>query len=148
MSLSAAPADTPRLNVTFGQVGIDRHVDNPQRYGIEYRLQPFGNYRLIPSLGLVWVDSGANFLYGELKRDFPFADNVVLTPSFGVGIFQDSTEFRLGQTLEFRSGLEVAYQFTTGYRLGLALFHMSNGGLARENPGAEALVISLSLPIH
>lgn len=106
-----ATQDPALLNLTFGQVGIDRHVNNPWRYGIEYRLRSFGDYRLIPSVGFSWVDNGASFLYGELRHDFWLADGLVLTPSFGLGAFNESTEFRLGKTLEFRSGLEIAYQF-------------------------------------
>ena len=70
-----------------------------------------------------------------------------MIPSFGVGIFTDSDEIELGNELEFRSGVELAYQFRNKIRAGIAIFHLSNGGISSENPGTEALVISVCIPI-
>jgi hypothetical protein len=47
-----------------------------------------------------------------------------------------------------RSGIEVAYRFYERSRVGLALFHLSNGGLADKNPGTEVLALSLSVPLQ
>lgn len=139
--------DQPLLNFTVGQVGIDQHLDNSWRYGIEYRFSPLTRYRLVPSIGIAVGDNDANFIYAELRRDFRFADHWVLTPSFGLGRFNNRPRFNLGQSLEFRSGLEVSRQFNHGYRLGVALFHLSNGGLSDQNPGTEAVVLSFSVPL-
>lgn len=139
--------DHPLLNATVGQVGIDQHLDNSWRYGIEYRFSPLTRYRLVPSIGIAVGDNDANFVYAELRRDFRFAEHWVLTPSFGLGRFNNRPRFNLGQSLEFRSGLEVSRQFNQRYRLGVALFHLSNGGLSDQNPGTEEVVLSFSIPI-
>ncbi|MFN2339289.1 MAG: acyloxyacyl hydrolase [Gammaproteobacteria bacterium] len=102
---------------------------------------------LVPSVGFAVSDSGANFIYADLKKDFFLTPHWYLTPSFGVGHFNETDQFRLGQALEFRSGLEGGYRFNNDYRLGLAIFHLSNGGLADENPGTEALVRSFTMPL-
>lgn len=137
----------PLLNVTVGQVGIDQHLDNSWRYGIEHRFSPLTRYRLVPSVGIAVGDNHSNFIYAELRRDFRFAEHWVLTPSFGLGRFNNRPRFNLGQSLEFRSGLEVSRQFNQGYRLGVALFHLSNGGLSDQNPGTEEVVLSFSIPL-
>jgi len=69
-----------------------------------------------------------------------------LIPGFGAGVFDDSADIELGNTLEFRSGIELAYQFRNKVRMGVALFHLSNGGIGGDNPGTEALVFSVSIP--
>lgn len=139
--------ERPLLNFTVGQVGTDRRLDNPWRYGIEYRFSPLTRYRLVPSVGVAVGSNDSSFIYAELRRDFRFADHWLLTPSFGLGRFNNRPQFDLGKSLEFRSGLEISYQFDQGYRLGVAVFHLSNGGLSDENPGTEAAVLSFSIPL-
>jgi hypothetical protein len=50
--------------------------------------------------------------------------------------------------LEFRSGIAVTRRLASGARLGLAGYHVSNGGLHRPNNGAETLVLFLTLPVR
>lgn len=138
---------SPLLTLTAGQAGIRQHIESPGCYGLEYRMRPVGRFGLVPAVGFAWVDNDASYAYAELKRDFWFTNGLVLTPSFGLGRFDPSLDFHLGQALEFRSGLELAYEMRDGYRVGVALFHLSNGGLADENPGSELLVASFSLPM-
>jgi len=64
-----------------------------------------------------------------------------------MGIFHDSEELSLGNDLEFRSGLEIAYEFRNKIRAGIAIFHLSNGGTSNKNPGTESLVFSVCIPV-
>ena len=138
----------PMLNLTVGQAGIFDTGDPPLRYGIEYRARSFSRWRLIPAIGAAFADNGASFVYTDLRHDFWLDDRWVLIPSLGVGVFDDGGELDLGHTVEFRSGLEVAYRFRAEYRIGVALFHLSNGGISERNPGTEVLVVSLCIPLH
>ena len=144
--VAGASPDAPMLKLTAGQAGIDRSVDSPGAYGLEYQLRPVGRYRLVPALGFSWVDNGASYLYAELKRDFRLENGFIVTPSFGLARFDASPDLQLGQTLEFRSGIEVGYELDNRNRIGIALYHLSNGGLARENPGTEVLMVSFTMP--
>mgnify|MGYP006278874345 CR=1 FL=1 len=143
-----SPADGPRVTLTAGQVGVDKHLDNPWRYGFQYRFAPLTAYRIVPSLGLAWAANDANYVSAELRRDFAIGGQWLVTPSFGVGRFNSRFELDLGTPLEFRSGLELSYQFAGGYRGGIAVFHLSNGGLSDQNPGTEAVVASFSIPLE
>ena len=138
------------INITAGQVGILDDVEGDQRYGLEYRFKSFSgpwDFRLIPAIGFAASSNGAAFLYSDLRHDFYLNDRWILIPSFGIGIFDDSEDIELGNTLEFRSGIEIAYQFSNKMRAGVALFHLSNGGISSSNPGTEALVFSVCIPI-
>ena len=138
------------INLTAGQVGILDNLDGPQRYGVEYRFTSFSgpyNFLLIPAIGAATSNNGARFFYSDLRHDFYLNNHWLLIPSFGAGIFKDSNEIHLGNNLEFRSGIEAAYQFENHYRAGLAFFHISNGGISSQNPGTEVLVFSVCIPV-
>ena len=139
------------INITAGQIGIlDDDVDGTQRYGLEYRFTSFAGpagFRLIPAIGAARSNNGANFIYADLRHDFYLNSRWILIPSFGMGAFNDSKEINLGNDLEFRSGVEIAYQFRNKMRAGIAIFHLSNGGISSQNPGTEALVFSVCIPV-
>lgn len=138
------------INITAGQVGILDDLDGPQRYGLEYRFTSFSGpwgFRLIPAIGVAAANNGARFLYTDLRHDFYLNDNWLLIPSFGAGVFKNSDEINLGNNLEFRSGLEIAYQFQNKMRAGIAIFLLSNGGISSRNPGTETLVFSVCIPV-
>lgn len=139
------------FNITAGQVGIADNLSGPQRYGVEYRFKPmqspFG-FHVIPGIGAASARNGANFIYVDIKHDFYLDKRWYLIPSFGIGGFRESDEIKLGSELEFRTGLELAYQFKNKYRIGVAIFHLSNGGIADPNPGTESLVLSVCIPIN
>lgn len=137
------------LNVTAGVMDVLDRAGATQRthLGLEYRFRSFSRWRLVPAIGYAIAFSGANFLYGDLRRDFWLGDCWAVSPSFGIGSFEDGGRIELGQRLEFRSGLELVYRFRGRYRIGAAIVHLSNGGLSERNPGTEALLLGLSAPV-
>jgi len=72
--------------------------------------------------------------------------NILITPSFGVGIYDDGDGKKLGNALEFRTTLELSYQFENNNRVGLSIGHISNANLADNNPGVEIINLSLQIP--
>lgn len=139
------------LNITAGQVGILDDLEGAQRYGIEYRFKSFSGpygFRLIPAVGIAGARNRARFFYTDLRHDFYLNRHWLLVPSFGLGLFKDGKDLNLGDSIEFRTGLEFAYQFDNDYRAGVAIFHLSNGGLSTHNPGTEVLVFSFSIPLQ
>ena len=143
----SAHAASGMLNFTAGQVGILDGVSGSTRYGLEYRERPVSRWAVNPVFGYARAQNGASFLYTGIQHDFWLKPQWVLSPNFGLGLFQVSDELDLGSSLEFRTGVELAYRTHHNSRLGLALYHLSNGGFAGTNPGTEVLVISWSLPM-
>lgn len=146
----AAPpvAPAPMLQMSVGRVGIFDQVRDPYRVGLEVQFRPFGAWQLIPAIGVAAAQNDAHFVYFDLKRDFSIQGPWNVTPSFGVGLFDDGEDVELGNDLEFRSGIELSYRFSGRSRIGVALFHLSNGGLSDQNPGTEVLVLSFSIPLQ
>ena len=139
--------DVALINLSVGHIGVFDSLDEPERYGFEYRGKRFSKFDLVPAFGYIWTENDADYYYTEIKRDFALNERWVMTSSLGVGLFHQSEEIDLGHSVEFRSGIEFARVFKNNYRLGAAFYHLSNSRLSADNPGTESLVISFSIPV-
>ena len=148
VSVADSNSVAPMINFTSGKVAVLDDQEKPDRHGVEIRFRPFGRRGFIPAIGYAFADNGASFVYTDVRRDYHLHESWFLSPSIGLGTFSKGTNFDLGKTLEFRSGIELAYHRRDQIRLGVAFFHLSNAGLSEINPGTEALVFSLSLPVE
>ena len=68
----------------------------------------------------------------------------MVTPQFAVSLYEQGDGRDLGGVVEFRSGLEVAYAFAKGPRVGVLFYHLSNGDFYDFNPGSNSFVVTLS----
>lgn len=145
-SVNAEPVSY--LSVAAGRAGIlDAGVEDPEAAKLEYRFKSRWNWGLAPGIGIAKSGNGASFVFATVEKDFPLNERWVLTPSFGLGSFDDGRDIRLGNELEFRSGVKTFYQFDNKLRVGIELFHLSNAGVAERNPGTEVAFLSLSFPL-
>jgi len=108
---------------------------------------------LKPFFGFEYTsDSASYFLTGIYLEDNIgqlFEGNesrYYFTPSFGAGIYNDGSGKKLGNDLQFRTSLEVSYEFKNKNRIGISLSHISNANLGDKNPGVEILSISYHIP--
>ena len=108
---------------------------------------------LKPFFGLeLTSDSASYFLTGIYFEDNLgelFENNksrYYFTPSFGAGFYDDGSGKKLGNTIEFRTSLEISYELKNNNRIGISLSHISNANLGNKNPGAEIISISYHIP--
>jgi len=149
--LSAAPAvaqesDGDPAFLTFG-AGIV-NITEDDVYG-DFRLEYRHDERFFyvkPMVGIQGFSDGSFYGYAGFNIDLYFGNRWVLSPNFGVGGYSGE-ELKLGNELEFRSGLELAYRFDDRSRLGIHFSHISNANIGEKNPGTESLVINYSLPL-
>ena len=87
------------------------------------------------------------YAYGGLGYDIFIGKNFALTPSFAPGLYYRGNGKKLWFPLEFRSSIEAAAVFGGQHRIGAQFYHISNASLGRKNPGAEALVFFLAIPL-
>jgi lipid A 3-O-deacylase len=147
-----SPADPPRLALGAGAFDITpstSHKDS--RTAGEFR----GEYRfgdtlsiLAPFVGGSVTTAGAFYGYGGLGVDVNFGPDWVLTPNAAIGGFTRGSGTRLGSTLEFRTGAELAYRFADQSRLGVAAHHTSNAGAGKRNPGEQSVLLMYSIPMR
>ncbi|WP_417510737.1 acyloxyacyl hydrolase [Methylophaga sp.] len=113
--------------------------------GVEYRFAPQSSlFGLIPTLGTTLTSDGGYWGYAGVRYDIYLNANWILTPNFAIAAYEQGGGVDLGYDMEFRTGAELAYQFNDKSRLGLGLYHLSNGNIGENNPGAESLILSYS----
>ena len=72
----------------------------------------------------------------------------MVTPSTAVGYFKQGGGLNLDANCEFRSGAELAYRFEDLRRVGVGIYHISNAGIGKHDPGAEFATFVLTMPFH
>lgn len=149
LAISATPAladDVNRITTGIGYYDVfDDH--DAADFRIEYRPGKSMLWELRPWMGLevtsdagVW--GGAGFLY-----DFYLGNNWVLTPSLGAGLYADGSGKDLGSVIEFRSMMELGYQFENTSRVSAGISHISNASIGDDNPGTEIISLYYHIPV-
>lgn len=148
---------TPYLSLSVGNFDHTLIDDSDSRdeaadFRLEYRfgtsllpaIEPFATLR--PFVGLEATSDEALYGVGGILLDVTFGQ-IFVTPSFGVGLYGRGDGKDLGYPVEFRSQIEVGYEFANEMRLSLAYSHLSNAGLDDRNPGADIIGAYLHVPV-
>ncbi|GEO83027.1 acyloxyacyl hydrolase [Pararhodospirillum oryzae] len=140
--------------LTFGaglnNVWHDNEPDGdlmPALFRFEYRPSYYA-WIAHPLAGIEVTSRGSTYLYGGLMADVRFGQHLIVSPSAALGWYQQGDGRDLGLPLEFRTGLEAAWRFDDGLRIGAAFHHLSNAELGDSNPGVEEATLNVSLPIQ
>jgi len=148
----ASGPDEP-FRITFGAGAHNVYIDNGDDWGNEtaglFRMEarlPYKLWRFTPITGMEITTRGAFYGYGGFMLDVWFGNRFIISPNAVLGYYNEGDGRDLGYPLEFRTGLEFAYQFDDGTRLGIAAHHISNAELGDSNPGVENVTVNYSIP--
>ena len=72
--------------------------------------------------------------------------NLIFTPSFGAGYYDDGDGKKLGNKIEFRTTLEISYELKNKNRIAGSFGHISNANIGNTNPGVEIISFSYQIP--
>jgi len=148
-SMAAPTAESKRDYITgyIGYFDVIRNDYNATQFGVEYRAAPL-QYGIRPMVGINITTDNSVYGYAGLNWDVALLDKqLYLIPNFAAGAYKRGDGKELGGTIEFRSGIELAYQFPNEQRLGIAFNHISNASIYSHNPGSETVLVSYSLPL-
>lgn len=143
--LPAREEPTPLL--AFGGGYFDSGNHSGGLFQIDYR---FGNYCfwcVRPQATFITPQCRSVFVGLGLGIDFYLTKFFVITPSFSPGVYFKGKGKDLGYPLEFRSSIEAAIEWKKA-RLGGQFYHISNASLSSRNPGANAYVLYLAIPLR
>lgn len=121
--------------------------DSAFQYGAEYRFSEV-MYGIRPIVGAFGTSDSAAYGYAGVNWDVALIPNqLYIVPNFAVGAFREGDGKDLGGTLQFRSGIELDYQFPNQHQIGIALNHLSNAGIYKHNSGEESVIATYSIPV-
>ncbi len=143
----AHAGDDPSF-VAFHVGGYDvNDNETAGQFNLEYR-SGWDDWYLKPFAGVMATTDAAIYGYLGVMLDIYLGRRLVLTPNFAAGLYSDGDGKDLGNVVEFRSGIELAYRFDNRMRLGVSFHHISNASIGDINPGTETLTLVLSLPLN
>jgi hypothetical protein len=140
-------ADPSYLAIGLGYFDIIDGENEAAEFRVEYR-SGWEFWFIKPFAGIMATTDEAVFGYAGIMIDVHLGQHLVISPSFAPGLYHDGEGKDLGHVVEFRSQIEVAYQFDDRSRLGLSLNHISNAGLDERNPGAESIAVTFAVPME
>lgn len=147
-AVAAPPARASEDLLVLGAGYYDVFDDNGAAdFRIDYRWNNPLVLGIKPFLGAEVTSDSAIYGLGGLYVDWGLAPHWYVTPSIGAGLYHEGSGKDLGNGIEFRSQLEIAYEFETRHRLAAGISHISNAGLGDDNPGTEILSLSLAIPV-
>jgi lipid A 3-O-deacylase len=147
----AAPPDWLTFGAGFYDLMRPRHRTG--EFEIEYKFHvrrfgsPIPSLEFLPLVGLMANVQRGGYLYAGLNFDFVFFNHLQFAPGFAAGYYWPGKGKNLGYPLEFRSGVELGWQFSDFRRLGIHFYHLSNASLGKKNPGEESLVFYYDIPL-
>jgi len=110
-------------------------------------------FYLKPFLGAEFTSDSAVYLLGGFYLEDNLGDlfigkenKYIFTPSFGFGYYDKGHGKNLGNSVEFRTTLEVSYELESKNRIGISISHISNAEIGKKNPGVEVVTLSYQIP--
>lgn len=131
----------------YDVIGDNEGDDGAGLFRAELRF-PVEQWAIRPFVGVEATTSESFYGYTGILVDVFLGDNVVLSPNFAVGLYAQGDARDLGSVVEFRSGVEAAYRWDNGARLGVVFHHLSNAEIGDSNPGVETLSVNFSWPLY
>jgi hypothetical protein len=149
MGLNHCPTDClgaraiePRWGLSAGAVAFQEDIEGGEialRRDFGVMLGPFQ-----PTLGLSTASGGATWLGAGVLYTLEGPFDLYLQGHVMPGLYLPAGGRDLGGSLQFRSGIELGYEASSGLRLGLAFDHRSNADLFSYNPGLETLQLRVT----
>lgn len=151
MIASPAQAADQTAYLVFGLGAYDfGDRDNRENKAVEFRLEyrPAISWWIVqPFVGAQATSDGAVYGFGGILANVNLTDRIVLTPSFAAGYYRQGDGKKLGNGLEFRSTIELAYTFDNRSKIGVTYGHVSDAGIGDVGGGEETLAVIYAFPL-
>lgn len=127
-------------DVTHGQQAVAFNLEYQPGTKIAGVLQPL--------FGAMATTDGTMMGYGGLGVPFHIGKSVYMMPSVAVGAYKEGAGYDLGQTLAFRVGTEIAYEFENKSRLGLNIHAITNGESLQRKDRTDVISLVYTTPMN
>ena len=96
-----------------------------------------------PVVGLFVTAESASMLYSGFETNLG-GDTIFLNLSSSAGLYNNGDGKDLGNTLQFKSEINLFYSLSKTTRIGLGSHHISNAGISSVNPGVNNYYLILN----
>jgi len=96
---------------------------------------------LSPVTGFILTENNASYFYTGVQTQYNLG-KINVIPSFTPGFYNEGDGKDLGHALEFKSEVQLSFDFLTNSELGFSYNHISNASLGDKNPGANSYMFN------
>ena len=83
------------------------------------------------------------YISSGFQKSFKLSNNFSLVPSFSVGLYQEFDDGKdMGFPVEFKSEMELNYNFFKNSLFGITWNHISNADIGERNPGSDSVLFN------
>lgn len=140
--VTRADVPVPRVGITYMDLGSGHPATPAAEITVADAAPLFWRAGLVA--GVLASAKGAVYGYGGLQVPLRMPLGLVARPSVSVGLYRGGEGMDLGHPLEFRSAFLVERGVTDEITVSALLYHLSNAGIGRRNPGMEAIGIGVT----
>jgi hypothetical protein len=142
-----ARAEPARFGFQAGQWGLGPSAQHA--LAVDLELRPGVRWWWVrPTIGFLQSTDGTQYVFGGVLLEIPLVWGVTLSPGFAPGLRTVDGKQNLGSVLLFKSSVELEVPLFTGLRGVVSFAHVSNGKLAKPNPGVEMLLFGVELDLE
>ena len=96
---------------------------------------------LSPITGVFVTADTAAYIYTGVQANYKLG-KINFTPSFAPGLYSKGDGKDLGHVVEFKTELQISFNFLSNSQLGFSYNHLSNASLGTKNPGANSYMFN------
>jgi len=94
-----------------------------------------------PITGAFVTADTAVYVYTGVQANYELG-KINFTPSFAPGLYGKGDGKDLGHIVEFKTELQISFNFLSDSQLGFSYNHLSNASLGSKNPGANSYMFN------
>ena len=139
--------DTNNTKISFftGLFDISHDDKNSTLFGFQHQDENLKRNTFLgtfsPITGAIITADQATYFYTGVQAEYKIGA-LKFTPSFTPGYYDSGDGKDLGNTLEFKTEVQLSMDFTKNSQFGLSYNHISNGNFGDKNPGANSYMFN------
>jgi len=138
-------SDNTKISFFSGLFDISHRDQNSTLFGLQHQNENLQRNtflgKLSPITGAMITADNATYFYTGVQAEYNIGP-LNFTPSFTPGYYDSGDGKDLGNTLEFKSEVQLSMKLSKTSQLGLSYFHISNGDIGDKNPGANSYMFN------
>jgi len=137
--------ENTELNFFTGMFDFSDHKQKAGIFGLQHQNEELfintGKGHMSPITGAFITTNNAFYLYTGVEVEYQIG-SLNFTPSFAPGYYGEGNGKDLGYPLEFKTEVQLSYDFSDATHFGMSYNHISNASLGDKNPGANSYMFN------